>query len=54
MRIVYDGRKDERLFKTVLGETIDEIMKADEKVVWLDADLMGCSGTAGQLGKNSR
>ena len=50
MDIVYNGDKDSRLFKVVIGETIDALMKEDEKVVWLDADLRGCSGTAGKQG----
>lgn len=54
MKIVYDGQKDTRQFKNMIGETIEKIMQADDKVVWLDADLMGCSGTAKQLGKNNR
>ena len=45
MSIIYNGQKDPRAYKSVIGETIDEIMKEDEKVVWLDADLMSCSGT---------
>lgn len=50
MEIVYNGSKDSRLYKSVIGETIDALMKEDEKVVWLDADLRGCSGTAGKAG----
>ena len=46
MEIVYNGTKDTRMFSAAIGATIDELMKEDEKVVWLDADLMGCSGTA--------
>ena len=46
MEIVYNGTKDSRMFNATIGVTIDEIMKADDKVVWLDADLMSCSGTA--------
>ena len=45
MNIVYNGEKDKRAFKDVIGQTVDALMKEDEKVVWLDADLMGCSGT---------
>lgn len=45
MQIVYNGEKDARQYKNVIGETIDAIMKEDEKVVWLDADLRSCSGT---------
>ena len=54
MKIVYNGQKDTRQFKNMIGETIEKIMQSDDKVVWLDADLMGCSGTAKQLGKNER
>ena len=50
MEIVYNGNQDSRLYKAVIGETIDALMKEDEKVVWLDADLRGCSGTAGKPG----
>lgn len=45
MKIVYDGRKD-RAFKDVLGETIPRLASDDPDVVYLDADLMGCIGTA--------
>ena len=45
MKIVYNGEKDSRQFKNVIGETVEALLKADDKVVWLDADLMGCSGT---------
>ncbi len=47
MNIVYTGTaKDTRMLNATIGATMDELMKEDEKVVWLDADLMGCSGTA--------
>ena len=46
MEIVYNGTKDTRMFNATIFETIDALMKEDEKVVWLDADLMSCSGTA--------
>ena len=45
MKIVYNGEKDSRQFKNVIGETVEALLKEDDKVVWLDADLMGCSGT---------
>lgn len=51
MEIVYNGNQDSRLYKAVIGETIDALMKEDDKVVWLDADLRGCSGTAGKAGE---
>lgn len=46
MDIIYNGEKDTRQYKSVIGKTIDALMKEDDKVVWLDADLMHCSGTA--------
>lgn len=54
MKIIYEGKQDTRLFKNMIGETIEKIMEADDKVVWLDADLMGCSGTGGKMGKDRR
>lgn len=45
MNIVYDGSMDPRLCKTVLGETIPQIIEADKDAVYLDADLMSCIGT---------
>ena len=45
MKIVYNGEKDSRQLKNVIGETVEALLGEDEKVVWLDADLMGCSGT---------
>ena len=54
MKIVYNGEKDTRQFKNVIGETVEKLLEEDEKVVWLDADLMGCSGTKGMYGKNER
>ena len=45
MKIVYNGEKDSRQFKNVIGETVEALLNEDNKVVWLDADLMGCSGT---------
>ncbi len=52
MNIVYNGTPDKRQFKSVIGETIEKLMQEDSRVVWLDADLMGCSGTNKQLGKD--
>ena len=52
MAIIYDGNKDTRLFKAEIGKTIDALMQEDDKVVWLDADLMHCSGT--NAGKGDR
>ena len=45
MKIVYNGEKD-KAFKDVLGAKIPELVEADDKVVYLDADLMSCIGTA--------
>ncbi|MBR0165138.1 MAG: transketolase family protein [Lachnospiraceae bacterium] len=44
MKIVYNGEKDVA-FKDVLGATIPQIAESDDRVVYLDADLMSCIGT---------
>lgn len=54
MKLVYNGEKDSRMFKDMIGKTIEEVMADDPAVVWLDSDLMGCSGTNKQFGKNER
>ncbi len=46
MNIVYNGEQDTRLFKDVLGSLIQKMLEEDEDVVYLDADLMSCIGTA--------
>ena len=45
MKIVYNGELDPRLCKDVLGATIAEIVDNDPNAIFLDADLMSCSGT---------
>lgn len=46
MNIVYTGEMDPRLCKDVLGETISALAAEDPDVIYLDADLMHCIGTA--------
>lgn len=46
MKIVYDGSMDPRLCKAVLGETIPAMAAEDPDLIYLDADLMNCIGTA--------
>ena len=46
MNIVYNGEMDPRLCKAVLGETIPVLAAEDPDVIYLDADLMNCIGTA--------
>ena len=46
MKIVYNGELDPRLCKNVLGETIPALAAEDPDVIYLDADLMNCIGTA--------
>ena len=46
MKTIYNGTPDSRLYKTVLGETIAELLENDPKVCYLDADLISCIGTA--------
>ena len=45
MKIVYNGELDPRLCKDVLGATIADIVEHDPDAIFLDADLMSCSGT---------
>lgn len=46
MKIVYNGEMDPRMCKSVLGEVIPKLVAEDPDVVYLDADLMSCIGTA--------
>lgn len=46
MNIVYTGEMDPRLCKEVLGETIPALAEEDPDLIYLDADLMNCIGTA--------
>ncbi|MBO5556993.1 MAG: transketolase family protein [Oscillospiraceae bacterium] len=52
MKIVYDGSMDPRLCKNVLGETIPALAAEDPDVIYLDADLMNCIGTAKWAAEN--
>ena len=51
-KIVYNGEMDPRLCKEVLGATIAEIVDNDPDTIYLDADLMSCSGTLKWAKKN--
>ena len=44
MKIVYNGEKD-RAFKELFAEKIPALCEADDRVIYLDADLMNCIGT---------
>ena len=44
MKIVYNGEKD-RAFKDLFSEKIPALCEADDRVIYLDADLMNCIGT---------
>ena len=44
MKIVYNGEKD-RAFKELFSEKIPALCEADDRVIYLDADLMNCIGT---------
>lgn len=54
MAIIYTGEKDTRLYKGVLCPIIDGLMEEDDKVVYLDADLMNCIGTSKLPAKTPR
>lgn len=44
---VYDGSKDKVIPKDVFPQTMVQLFEEDERVVYLDADLMSSFGTAG-------
>lgn len=46
MKLAYTGEMDSRTFKSVLSETIPRLTQTDPSVIYLDADLMSCIGTA--------
>ena len=46
MKIVYNGEMDPRLCRDVLGQTIQALSEKDDKVIYLDADLMSCIAMA--------
>ena len=54
MKTIYTGKTDSRLLKSVLGDTIADILDKDESAVYLDADLMGCINTARLPAKTDR
>ena len=46
IEVIYNGEKDPKaLAKETLAPEIAKIAEADPDVIWLDADLMNCSGT---------
>ena len=48
MALIYNGEKDTRLYKNVLGQTLEALLESDPRTVYLDADLMNCI-SAGKL-----
>ena len=44
-KVVYNGEMDPRLCKDVIGQTVASLSESDPDVIFLDADLMSCSGT---------
>lgn len=46
MKTIYTGATDPRTFKDLLGTMIPRMLDEDPNVIYLDADLMSCIGTA--------
>ena len=46
MKVIYNGGPDVRSFKDVLSKVIPQMLDEDPNVIYLDADLMSCIGTA--------
>ena len=46
MKVIYNGAADSRTFKEALSTMIPKLLDEDPNVIYLDADLMSCIGTA--------
>ena len=46
IKVAYNGAPDVKAFKEVTGELIPAMLEKDPNVIYLDADLMSCIGTA--------
>ena len=46
-KLIYNGEKETTTGKDVFGKVIEDLIKQDPKVVYLDADLMNSIGTSG-------
>ena len=46
MKVIYNGAPDVKTFKDILSVEIPRLLDTDPDVVYLDADLMSCIGTA--------
>ena len=46
MKTIYNGEADSRTFKEMLGTMIPKMLDNDPNLIYLDADLMSCIGTA--------
>lgn len=46
MKVIYNGSADPRTFKDSLSTMIPKLLDEDPNVIYLDADLMSCIGTA--------
>ena len=46
MKVIYNGSPDTRAFKDVFSVMLPKMLDEDENLIYLDADLMSCLGTA--------
>ena len=46
MKVIYNGGPDVKAFKDVLGTRIPQMLDENPDLIYLDADLMSCIGTA--------
>ena len=46
MKVIYNGGPDVKAFKDVFSKVIPQMLEQDPDVIYLDADLMSCIGTA--------
>ena len=46
MKVIYNGAPEPRAFKELFSAMVPEMLEKDENLIYLDADLMSCLGTA--------
>ncbi|MBQ8088950.1 MAG: transketolase family protein [Clostridia bacterium] len=46
MKVIYNGGPDGKTFKELFGEMVPAMLEKDPNLIYLDADLMSCLGTA--------
>lgn len=45
MKVIYDGSYEEKTIRVLMGEFMPELLNSDDRLYYLDADLMNCINT---------